>query len=43
LPPAGEPQTLASIEPDWAIVHAEMEWLGVTMTLLWQGYRIEHV
>ena len=42
FPPADASQTLASTEPDWAVVHAEMKRRGVTMTLLWQEYRIEH-
>ena len=42
FPPADASQTLASTEPDWAVVHAEMKQRGVTMTLLWQEYRIEH-
>ncbi|MEO8409581.1 MAG: IS21 family transposase [Propionivibrio sp.] len=32
----------ASVEPDWTVIHAEMKRRGVTMTLLWQEYRIEH-
>ena len=42
FPLADASQTLASTEPDWAVVHAEMKRRGVTMTLLWQEYRIEH-
>jgi transposase len=42
FPPAGASQSLANTEPDWAVVHAEMKRRGVTMTLLWQEYRIEH-
>ncbi len=32
----------ASVEPDWTVIHAEMKRRGVTITLLWQEYRIEH-
>ena len=42
FPPAAGSQALASTEPDWAVIHAEMKRRGVTMTLLWQEYRIEH-
>ncbi len=42
FPPADASHSLASTEPDWAVVHAEMKRRGVTMTLLWQEYRIEH-
>ena len=34
FPPADALQSLASTEPDWAVVHAEMKRRGVTMTLL---------
>jgi len=41
-PPVVLTEEVASSEPDWAIVHAEMKRRGVTMTLLWQEYRSEH-
>jgi transposase len=40
------PDTIASEvgpEPDWSYIHAEMKRRGVTMTLLWQEYRAEHI
>ena len=42
FPPADASKPLAGIEPDWAVIHAEMKRRGVTMTLLWQEYRAEH-
>ena len=41
FPPADGSQSLASSEPDWSVIHAEMKKRGVTMTLLWQEYIAE--
>jgi transposase len=42
FPPVDASSSVASTEPDWAHVHAEMKRRGVTLALLWQEYRGEH-
>ncbi len=42
FPAAAASQPLPGLEPDWAVIHAEMKKRGVTMMLLWQEYRAEH-
>jgi transposase len=43
FPPADASSAALRAEPDWAHVHAEMKRRGVTLALLWQEYRGEHV
>jgi transposase len=43
FPPAATASYAARAEPDWPHIHAELKRRGVTLALLWQEYRAEHV
>ena len=40
--PPSVPSKTQRAEPDWAGVHRELRRKGVTLDLLWQGYKGEH-
>ena len=41
--PPFTPREALRPQPDWARIHAELRRPGVTLLLLWQEYRAEHV
>jgi transposase len=43
FPPGDTASFAARNEPDWSHIHAELKRRGVTLALLWQEYRAEHV
>jgi transposase len=43
FPPPDAASSTSRTEPDWSYNHAELKRRGVTLALLWQEYRAEHV